>query len=1472
LANPNGVLIGPGGRVNVGGLVATTGRIDTPEFLNSGKLSIDRVPSARAVQNEGVISIAEGGYAALAAASIKNTGVIIARAGSIALGSGKAMVLDFHGDRLIQFQVTEALDQLPVGSDALVDAEGKMVADGGQVLITARAAKGLIDNAINLKGHVMADRVRVDGGTVILGDGGAVRLSGSIDAGDPQGKGGFVSVLGEAVGMMDGASIDASGANGGGEVLVGGTWQGKGGQNAAFAYVAPTATIKADASEAGDGGKVVVWADDSTRFNGAISARGAGAGAGGQVETSGKRALDVGAAATVNVSGGSAGKSGVWLLDPTDITIAATGAGALTGGVFDPLTSSTISPATITAGLATGDVTIKTSAGAGGAGDISYTNGAIVFNGSTARTLTLVADRNISITGAARISLTGAAHNVTLNSGASGTTQATVSGNIFVNGSTITTQGGVISMVGGAGGALYAEAKGTNDAGVKIQSSVLNAGDGTILVRGIGNQTTGVNNAQGVSITSNSSMTANGGITLRGISGPGAGSTDAIGVSVQVSNLSATGSATGTGGIIIDGESRGAGTNSRAIYLLSGASTSNSILFGADGFTATGVVATGAAGVGLNISGVKVSGTGSVKISANRASSSTAGVMTFSSSGVNSAQIVSTAGSISLTTLESGATNRPAVRVLDGSLIQTTSGDLTIDAQLTQGGLWINGNSQILTSSGHISIISLPGISSDQGAIRIGLRDGSGNTDGTIAATGAGGRITLTGMPRSGLPNLNAISLERGVISTVDQPITIVGDRIGFATTLADLTISSGQKTIFRPYSVATSVGVAGGAGNLQLPDNLLQRVSGAVEIGWSDGTGLITVAANTQLRQNMELITNGGVTSLGPIDGDIAGGRSFTISAQTSTVNFGGSIGATTSLSQLTVTGGAIRTDGAAQFVTKGAQSYAGSLLLSGPATYETTNSDVSFGGSVDGTTVGQMLTSSLGTGTIGFANGAGATTALNSLTVGAARIAGTIATVGAQSYGGLVLLSGPATFETTNSDVSFGGSVDGTTAGQTLTSSLGTGTIVFANGVGATTALNSLTVGAARIAGTIATVGAQSYGRTVSTADATLRTTDALIAFSGPLDGPGAVRLENGTGSTSFGGSVGAVTRLASLTQVGTGQLAARDQVRTVGLQSYVGPVVLGGSTVFDSLNGVIDFSAGLDGSTVGGQSARIDVDGDGKARLPVGAGATTALASLSLYHGPNSTYASAEIGGTVSTIGRQRYDAVTLLSDVTLSTNNAPIYFDYSLDGTNKLLISAGGADVTLPPLFVTPVPIDRVGVGRVYVQSLPSFGTRPSQQSVAAMGTSPSVESQPSRPSGPGSPGDTPVVKATTPTLTSSPTFGSMPSVATSTSQSTVETVKVSPPMLPSPPFVPSLTNRGEPLVNLQPRQGFQGAPSMEMVSRLLKVMSDFEPKEENEVSTLDLSRSALNADTTFDRTDPTQPGPTITFSITSTPLK
>src|SRR6185503_17300349 len=158
----------------------------------------------------------------------------------------------------------------------------------------------------------------------LLGDmqSGTVNVSGTLDAsGMGTGQtGGSVTVTAHHVGVFGGQVI-ASGDAGGGTVLIGGGFQGNNSavQNATATYMSADATIRADAATSGNGGTVVLWANDSTRARGTISARGgARSGDGGMIETSG-HFLDV-AGLAIDASAQS-GNPGTWLLDPADVTI-----------------------------------------------------------------------------------------------------------------------------------------------------------------------------------------------------------------------------------------------------------------------------------------------------------------------------------------------------------------------------------------------------------------------------------------------------------------------------------------------------------------------------------------------------------------------------------------------------------------------------------------------------------------------------------------------------------------------------------------------------------------------------------------------------------------------------------------------------------------------------------------------------------------------------------------------------------------------------------------------------------------------------------------------------------------------------------------------------------------------------------------------------------------------------------------------
>jgi filamentous hemagglutinin family protein len=318
LVNPNGVLFGQGSRIDVAGLVASTLNITDRDFL-AGRLNFQAGAVAGSIVNQGEIVSASGGRIYLIAPDVQNHGLISSTGGEVLLAAGKSV-------SLVDADVPNLKVDVQAGGEAL--NVGKILADGGKV--------GIYAGLINQRGIVRADSASKDAtgrivfkasDTTILDEGSVTSAAGA--------KGGEIQVLGNKVGLVGNARVDASGEAGGGTVLVGGDYQGANAdvQNAYRTYVGPQSSIKADAITSGDGGKVVVWSDDATRAYGSISARGgAQCGNGGFVEVSGKNWLDFDS--VVN-TGAVRGSAGVLLLDPSQVNIVA-GADTLSGGAgFD---------------------------------------------------------------------------------------------------------------------------------------------------------------------------------------------------------------------------------------------------------------------------------------------------------------------------------------------------------------------------------------------------------------------------------------------------------------------------------------------------------------------------------------------------------------------------------------------------------------------------------------------------------------------------------------------------------------------------------------------------------------------------------------------------------------------------------------------------------------------------------------------------------------------------------------------------------------------------------------------------------------------------------------------------------------------------------------------------------------------------------------------------------------------------------
>jgi len=334
LINPNGVLIGKTANVQVGGLVAST--LDTSDAsfqagtAMSGLGSFAKVAgkSAAAVVNQGTISTTPGGRVALLGGFVSNEGKISAPGGKVAVAAGAKATLSLDAAQMVTVGVSAVPADVTADPSAVNDLARQAV--NNSHLVPAGSVK-IVGDKVVLGG---AEGVAINQGTISADGGGAVtvdsaqltmaapgsRITARGDA--PGATGGTVQVLSHGrVGLFGDAAVDASGAAGGGTVLIGGPAQGKGCVTRAQAtFVCQAATVRADATAQGDGGHVVVWGDEQAAVAGKLSARGGCLGGnGGLVETSGGK---VKLSRTPDVSAPH-GHGGTWLIDPNNITIVA---------------------------------------------------------------------------------------------------------------------------------------------------------------------------------------------------------------------------------------------------------------------------------------------------------------------------------------------------------------------------------------------------------------------------------------------------------------------------------------------------------------------------------------------------------------------------------------------------------------------------------------------------------------------------------------------------------------------------------------------------------------------------------------------------------------------------------------------------------------------------------------------------------------------------------------------------------------------------------------------------------------------------------------------------------------------------------------------------------------------------------------------------------------------------------------------
>jgi len=466
--------------------VAGSLQVDFDSLNDNGEFSFST--GTGLVENAGQIVVQEGGSVALVGQTVTNSGTITARLGKIHLLTADTATLSFDRDGLIQFSVQRETLENALGAESAINNTGVLQADGGYVVLEARAANNIYNNVINNEGLIQANRISNEGGVVRLeGWGGNVIHSGDINViGTSDVRGGDVVILGDRVGILGDATVNASGDTGGGNIAIGGFRKGAGEHVAEFTQAGGDTRIQADAINTGQGGEVVLWAEDTTWASGSISATGGAiSGDGGFVEISGKQGMVVTAGVDLSANNGALG---TLLLDPTDITIYDQADGAQgNDGLLPDLSNATQGAGTFDIGE------LALEALASNSNLVLEATNNIIINDLADNTLAFAIDSGGSITFSADTDSTGGG-SFTMNAG-----------------DTISTQGGSLS-ISGAGVTLGS--LDTDGPGV----------DGVITVNSTGSVVMGSANSGTEALTIAIDTDANGTETL-GFTGTLAGST-----------------------------------------------------------------------------------------------------------------------------------------------------------------------------------------------------------------------------------------------------------------------------------------------------------------------------------------------------------------------------------------------------------------------------------------------------------------------------------------------------------------------------------------------------------------------------------------------------------------------------------------------------------------------------------------------------------------------------------------------------------------------------------------------------------------------------------------------------------------------------------------------------------------------------------------------------------------------------------
>jgi len=813
-------------------------------------------------------------------------GIVVGSDGSVSASAFTASTLNISDADFMAGQYRYTRD----GSTGQVINKGRInVAPGGYV--------ALLGASVSNEGQIIAPQGGVALGaaetiTVPVGRTGKIKLEltpASINASVANQKNGVIVVEGGQVYMqaaamgpavatlLNSGSIDTSGVQAGAVHLLA-----DGGQIVVDGSITANSTGRDDQGLTLKGGDIIIGRDTDT---GVLAKASDVSGAileskQGFVETSGDYLKTDG----VRVYAAE------WLLDPTNITIAASGAsGTAYAATYTAGADSVILASDINASLNAGTgVTIATSATGASAGNIAI-NESISKTAGTFANLTLRAHNDITLAAGKTITSTSGNLNVTLNSDF----DASGAGAIVMNsGSGITSNGGNISLGGGSAGsaASYATGNSTNPNGILLEgasllsnggnitlrgkstsdstlydyrsngirlrdasgNNVINAGTGQIAMYGI-SASTGTDAAYGIEIsqygtpTYSTQLTSSNSSSAILLDGTGSTTSSSAFRSGVYINAKGTVSATGNGGVTINATSGGSG---EALALLNGSSINTS--------SANASVTVSADSVSIGPTASINAGTGTVTIQ-NR----TAGTL------IN----VGGADVLTGSPLTLGVSNAELNRITAATtkVGSTTAGNLVVSTALTTaaatGNLYLqtNGTATVNTSSAVASgaglFIQTTGGNITNNSAISGTNITLDNTNGTIN--------TSTGVITAGAStNATTTAITTNANITATGNINIQGNRSTNATGVN--------------LAATGAITSSGTAATINIGSNYSIANAAAIKATGTTGTG-----ANINLTA-----TGGTITGAGAI-GDTTNKNASVTFTQAGTSTYSGAINA---------------------------------------------------------------------------------------------------------------------------------------------------------------------------------------------------------------------------------------------------------------------------------------------------------------------------------------------------------------------------------------------------------------------------------------------------------------------------------------------------------------------------------------------------------------------------------------------------